>query len=348
MDLLSSCTSGGCGAKIGPGELSTLLSGLEVYKDPQLILGFDSHDDAAVYRMNPTEAIVSTLDFFSPMVNDPYLFGKIAAANALSDVYAMGAEPIFALNMVCFPEKMDKAILSAILSGGAEKLMEAQIPLAGGHSIYDHEIKYGLCVTGKVHPDHMLKNNTCKPGDQLILTKALGVGIVMAAHRVNLADAAHYGAATASMERLNRYAAQAAKPYAPTACTDVTGFGLLAHLCEMVGDTLTAVINPSQLPLLPGAYSYAADYLLTAAGQRNRHYVEGLIGLEGLSKVDFPLQEVMLDPQTSGGLLFTVPKNWAKDMLTAISALAPDAAIIGEIRERSTSPITFLGGNAHE
>lgn len=344
MDLLSSCTSGGCGAKLGPGELSGVLQGLSGAKDPRLLVGFDARDDAAVYQLSDDEAIVSTVDFFSPMVDDPALFGRIAAANALSDLYAMGAAPLFALNMVCFPERMDKAILREILCGGAEKLREAGCALAGGHSIYDHEIKYGLSATGRIDPARVLRNGGCQPGDCLILTKPLGVGVVLAAHRVDLAAATDYAAATESMQRLNRDAAEAASSFPINACTDVTGFGLLAHLLEMTGSTVTAEIDPARLPLLPGAYGYAEEYLLTAAGQRNRNFVEAQIPPGLLEAVPFPLQELMLDPQTSGGLLFSLPEADASAFLRTLCDIQPQAQIIGTILPRNTSPITFVKG----
>lgn len=346
MNLLSNCTSGGCGAKIGPGELAALLSPLPRFPDDRLLVGYDTGDDAAVYQVAEELAVVSTVDFFSPMVNDPYLFGKIAAANALSDIYAMGAEPLLALNLVCFPQREDKELLGRILAGGACKLAEAKVSLAGGHSIYDHEIKYGLSVTGRVHPRRLLRNNGCAPGDALILTKPLGVGIVMAASRVELAAPEHVSAAAASMERLNRYGALAAADYLPNACTDITGFGLLAHLLEMLGDAVSARIDPRALPLLPGAWDYAADYLLTAAGQRNREHVENKVGKACVSPLAFPLQELLFDPQTSGGLLLSIPGDRAREALRAIQQEEPAAAMIGGIvpRGEAGSAITFLEG----
>lgn len=181
--FLSSCTSGGCGAKIGPGELGGILGKLPAFTDANLLVGFDGSDDAAVYRLNDSQSLISTLDFFSPMVEDPRSFGRIAAANAMSDVWAMGGRPVLALNIVCFPERMDIGILGEILAGGAEKIAEAGAALGGGHSIYDKEPKYGLAVTGMVDTANIIRNNTPKPGDKLILTKALGVGIILAAAR---------------------------------------------------------------------------------------------------------------------------------------------------------------------
>jgi len=339
--LMSSCTSGGCGAKLGPGELSFLLDQLNMVQDKALLVGFDSRDDAAVYQISPDCAIISTLDFFSPMVDDGVLFGRIAAANALSDVYAMGGVPRFALNMLCVPQTMNKAVLAEILQGGAEKLQEAGVPLAGGHSIYDHEVKYGLSVTGMAAPSRILRNDTCHEGDVLILTKPLGVGIVLAAHRAELAQTTHVAAATGSMERLNRYAAEVFAKYPLSACTDVTGFGLLAHLLEMVKERVSARLDLAALPLLPGAYHYAAEYLLTAAGQRNRHYVEQQLGANAFAAVAAPLQELMLDPQTSGGLLCTVPKAQAVELLAELRMVEPGAGIIGEILPKGSVPILF-------
>ncbi|MDR2158649.1 MAG: selenide, water dikinase SelD, partial [Treponema sp.] len=271
----AACTSGGCGAKIGPGELSRFLAAIPVKEDPALLAGFDGRDDAAVYRLDEGRALVSTVDFFSPMVEDPFLFGKIAAANALSDIYAMGGTPLYALNLVCFPEKLDGAVLQAILAGGAEKAREAETLIAGGHSIYDHEPKYGLAVTGLVDPRRILRNDGCRAGDALILTKALGAGLIMAALRAGEVPADIAAAAVASMERLNRYAAEKLAGRAVHGCTDVTGFGLAVHAAEMAGAAHTLIIDGASLPLLPGALGYAENFYATAAGQRNRNYIEG-------------------------------------------------------------------------
>ncbi|HIT90994.1 MAG TPA: selenide, water dikinase SelD [Candidatus Merdenecus merdavium] len=338
MEFLSSCTSGGCGAKIGPDDLSVILKKLPVFSSDQLLVGYDTSDDAAVYLLKDDEAIVATMDFFSPMVEDPRSFGRIAAANALSDVYAMGAEVLFALNIVCFPEKMDKSILGEILQGGAEKLKEAGGLLCGGHSIYDKEPKYGLSVTGRAHPKHIIRNNTCKIGDQLILTKPLGVGIIMAAHRVEMASADAVSKAVYSMERLNKYAAEKMKSYHVHACTDITGFGLLAHLDEMADKTHTIELRVKDLPYFKEAYDYANDYLLTAAGQRNRNHMKDQVNVEEL---DFAIQELLFDPQTSGGLMISVAKDQAQSLLKEIKEVEPNASIIGEVRERQEHSIIF-------
>ncbi|WP_425803887.1 selenide, water dikinase SelD [Desulfitobacterium sp. Sab5] len=336
INLLSSCTTGGCGAKIGPGELSKVLSGLPTFYDPQLLVGFDSSDDAAVYQMDEDKAIISTVDFFTPMVNDPRVFGRIAAANALSDVFAMGGTPLFALNLVCYPERMELDDLAEILAGGAEKIQEAGAVLCGGHSIYDKEPKYGLAVTGNINPKQIWRNNTPIPGDQLILTKPLGVGIIMAALRGEMADDQAVEAALYSMQRLNKYAAEKMHHFTINACTDITGFGLLAHAKEMAGTETSLILYPSELPYISQAYSYAEDYLLTAAGQRNRNFMEGSVEF---GDTPFALQELLLDPQTSGGLFLSVPKDSAQELLNAIQEVEPQAAIVGEVAALQNLPI---------
>jgi len=342
LSLLSTCTSGGCGAKIGAGELGEILSRLNaefsaaksipLKERNRLLVGFDGRDDAAVYQLDEGMALVSTVDFFPPMVDDPYLFGMIAAANSLSDVYAMGGRPIFALNLVCFPEKLDKAILGEILSGGAAKAMEAGALIAGGHSIYDHEPKYGLAVTGVIDPKKLLKNDSCREGDALILTKALGVGLVMAAYRDGAASAETVKAATDSMQRLNRYAAE--KMIAADgvhACTDVTGFGLAAHASEMAAGKHTLVIDSASLSILPGALGFAEDDYVTGGGGRNRKFMEGKADISALSPA---LSEIVFDPQTSGGLLIAVDGEAAQGLCDAIRRDDPAAAIIGRVTTR--------------
>ena len=339
MSLLSNCTSGGCGAKIGPDELAGYLQKLPVISDPRLMVGFEGSDDAAVYRLGPDTALVSTVDFFPPMVDDPFLFGQIAAANALSDVYAMGGRALYALNLVCFPQKMDKEILGQILLGGAEKVAESGAVLCGGHSIYDHEPKYGLAVTGLVHPDKVLKNSTCAPGDGLILTKPLGVGLIMSAVRAGIVRPDQYAAATASMARLNKYAAEKLADFKVNACTDITGFGLLVHAAEMAGTDHTLTLDFDSLPLLPGALGYAADYLATAAGQRNRNHIAAAVDIEGVSPAG---QEILFDPQTSGGLLISLPLDQADQLLQKIQADDPGAALIGQVSARQGPAVAVV------
>lgn len=337
--FLSSCTSGGCGAKIGPGELAGLLGALPSFQNPNLLVGFDVSDDAAVYKLDEQTSLISTADFFSPMVEDAKTFGRIAAANALSDVWAMGGKPVLALNLVCFPESMEKTILADMLAGGAEKIAEAGAVLGGGHSIYDKEPKYGLAVTGLVPTNKIIRNNTPQPTHKLILTKPLGTGVILAAARGGVATAAEAQTATDTMQRLNRYAAEAMANHTISACTDITGFGLLAHALEMAGEATTLELWPEALPLMPAAVKYANEYLLTAAGQRNRNFVGAKANVQPLP---FATQELLFDPQTSGGLLICAAADEAEALLSAIRAAGDEsAAIIGQVLPKTNSAIVF-------
>ena len=336
--LLDRCTSGGCGAKISPGELSKLLTGLPVFPDENLLVGFNTSDDAAVYKLDEKRSIVTTADFFPPMVDDPAMFGRIAATNSLSDVYAMGAKPLTAINLVCFPQAMDMGILKDILFGGAEKVAEASAVLCGGHSIYDKEPKYGLAVTGIVDNDRILRNDTPALGHKLVLTKPLGTGLIMAALRGGAASGEAYDKAVRSMERLNRYAAVKAGRFNVSACTDITGFGLLVHALEMASDKCSIVLYPEEIPYFEEAFQYAGDYLMTAAGQRNREHFSGRADV---SRLRFELQELLFDPQTSGGLLLSVAPEQAADLLAAIREDDPESKIIGEVITRENEVILF-------
>lgn len=328
-ETMEFCKSGGCTAKLGPGILSRVLSRLpKGTQDDNLLVGYDSNDDAAVYRIDENTAMVQTLDFFPPMVEDPYIFGQIAAANALSDIFAMGGQVKTALNIVCFPESMDLSILGEIMRGGAEKVMEAGGILAGGHSIQDADVKYGLSVTGLVCPDRIYTNHQGQPGDCLILTKKLGVGIVCCASRVGAASQKAFAEAIESMTTLNRYAAELLSDYEVHACTDVTGFGFLGHLHEMMAATKTALIYGDQIPYIQEAYEYAEEFLLTAAAQRNRNHLESHVDFQD---IPFPLQELLYDPQTSGGLLVAVPPSEANQLLQSMKAHGIPAEMVGEI-----------------
>jgi selenide,water dikinase len=338
-NLLSNCVSGGCGAKIESDGLARLLAGLAVGKDERLLVGYDASDDAAVWRLDAERSLIFTVDFFPPMINDPKTFGRIAAANALSDVWAMGGRPMVALNLVCFPEAMDKRALADILAGGAEKIAEAGAVLGGGHSIYDREPKYGLAVAGLIETAKVIRNNTPAPGHKLILTKPLGVGIVMAALRAGLAEDDAVRSAVASMERLNRYACESMMGFRVSACTDITGFGLLVHALEMAGDSSTLILYPDALPFIPEAKAYADEYLLTAAGQRNRNRAEACADVSGLP---FAVQELLFDPQTSGGLLIAAHPDDAEPLLARIRAGGDtNAVVIGEVAPRSEKPAQF-------
>ena len=331
------CTGGGCTAKLGAGVLSHILEKLpRGVQDPNLLVGYDSKDDAAVYKITDNVALVQTVDFFPPMVDDPYTFGKIAAANALSDVYAMGGEVKTALNLVCFPESMDLNILGAILQGGAEKVAEAGGILAGGHSVADTGVKYGLSVTGLVDPHHLYANDAGQPGDKLILTKALGVGLICTANRVGEAKPEDMARAIDSMTTLNKTAAEISRRYAVHAATDVTGFSFLGHLHEMMGGKLSCTIDAHAVPVLPGAWDAADACLYTAAGQRNRNHTGPFVEFEG---VPFPMEEILFDPQTSGGLLFAVAPEDADALEQELQAAGLPAKIVGEIKEKSKKEI---------
>lgn len=332
------CTGGGCTAKLGAGVLSRILEKLpRGEQNPNLLVGYDSKDDAAVYRITDELAFVQTVDFFPPMVDDPYTFGQIAAANALSDIYAMGGEVKTALNLVCFPESMDLNVLGEILRGGAEKVAEAGGSLAGGHSIADTGVKYGLSVTGLVNPRRMTANDAGRPGDKLLLTKALGVGLICTANRVGEAAPDQMEGAIRSMTTLNKTAAEIAHKYEVHAATDVTGFSFLGHLHEMMGDKLSCVIDAHAVPVLPGAWEAADACLYTAAGQRNRNHTGPFVRFEN---VPFPMEEILFDPQTSGGLLLAAAPQDAAALGQELRAAGLPAAIVGEILEKQTTEIT--------
>ena len=336
-DKVEFCKNGGCTAKLGAGVLSHILSRLpKGPADEQLLVGYDSKDDAAVYQVSSDTAIVQTLDFFPPMVDDPYLFGQIAAANALSDIYAMGGEVKTALNIVCFPEHMDLNILGEILRGGSEKVIEAGGVLAGGHSIADADVKYGLSVMGTVHPDQLYANNRGKAGDMLILTKKLGVGIICTANRVKEASQKAMDEAVRSMTTLNRYAAEICRKYPVHACTDVTGFGFLGHLHEMLDNRLSCVIDVERIPYIEEARQYADEFLLSAAGQRNRNFVQDHVTFE---QIPFAMEEILFDPQTSGGLLLAVNPALAAELEEELQKAGLPARIVGKFLEKQEQEI---------
>ena len=301
------------------------------------MIGYNSRDDAAVYNVGGGNLIISTADFFPPMTEDPYLFGKIAAANALSDVYAMGGRPLMALNLACYPQDAPLEGLGEILRGGAEKLVEAGAVLAGGHSIFDKEVKYGLAVTGIVTEDALLRNNSPKAGHLLILTKALGVGIMMAASKDGIPDN-QFNAAISSMERLNKYSAEKMAGFKVSACTDITGFGLVGHGLEMAGEDFTLMFKWEALPLLPGAALLAEKYN-TGGGKRNRAYAGDRVDFCSTPK---HIQEICFDPQTSGGLLIAVDPDESPALLKAIQKDDPAAALVGEVTTRGRSKICFV------
>lgn len=295
-------------------------------------MGIETHDDAGVYMVNDQLALIQTIDFFTPIVDDPYDYGQIAVANSLSDVYAMGATPLTALNIVGFPiETLDKKNLAYIIKGGWEKALEAGVTILGGHSVKDPEIKYGLAVTAFAHPNQIIRNNTARPGDVLILTKPLGTGILMTALKNEKLPEDLLAEATQVMKRLNRMAAEVMKEHRVTACTDVTGFGLLGHLYEMmVGSGTSVRLVPSDLPLLPGTLEFSAKKQIPGGLKENRAYLRKFVSVP--DKFDADLLNVLFDPQTSGGLLFTVPPEEADACVAHLHREGEkEAAIIGEI-----------------
>ena len=307
--------------------------------DPNLIVGFDQADDAGVYRLTDEIALIQTVDFFTPIVDDPYLFGQIAAANALSDVYAMGGRPLCAMNIVGFPvQKMDIAVLHDILRGGLDKLREANTTLAGGHTVEDPELKYGLSVTGLVHPDRVLTNQGARPGDALILTKPLGTGIINTAIKGELASPTAIDEVARSMASLNHAAAITMDRFTVHACTDVTGFGLLGHLAEMIaGSQVSVHVAASSLPYFPAALEYAAMGLLPAGLHRNRDHCKAVV--TETQGVPFEQIDLLYDPQTSGGLLIAVPEAEGMKLVAALhEADIPAARVIGRVGSGSLSP----------
>jgi selenide, water dikinase len=298
---------------MGPGDLQDVLARLAMQRHPDLLVGLERSDDAAVYRLNESQAVIQTVDFFPPIVDDPYLYGMVAAANAMSDVYAMGGRVLLALNVAGFPRDFPRDVIGRIFQGGADKVVEAGGVLAGGHTVVDQEPKYGLSVTGLVHPDRIMIKGGLRPGHRLFVTKPLGTGVVATAAKRERAAAAHVEAALQSMLRLNRGAAEACLDLGVTGCTDITGFGLLGHGSEMAlasGGGLR--IRAAALPLLPGALEYAEQGLFAGGLGRNRAHLDGLstagrLALRIGPGVPKALADLFCDSETSGGLLFSAP-----------------------------------------
>ncbi len=314
---------------MAPGALAQVLRGIQNLKDDNLLVGYDTSDDACVYKISDELALVQTVDFFPPMVDDPYLFGQIAAANALSDVYAMGGRPTHAMNLLCFPDCLDLEIAGQILAGGADKVREAGCTIAGGHSISDKEPKYGLCVSGFVDPRKMLTNSAVQPGDVLIITKPIGTGILSTAAKPGFLSDEEMQMMIDTMRQLNRYAGEAAENMDVHACTDITGFGLAGHLCEMAeGSKTTIVLDSQKVPILPGVLNWAQMGMIPAGAYRNRSYFGGN-RVQVADSVSVALSDAMFDPQTSGGLLFSLSPDQAEALMERLAQAGVNAAIIG-------------------
>lgn len=329
---------------MGPEDLQRALQALPLISHPNLIAGMEHAEDAGVYRLTDDLALVQTVDFFTPIVDDPHTFGQVAAVNALSDVYAMGGQPLTAMNIICFPaRKMDIAILQQILLGGLSKMREAGVLLVGGHSVEDDELKYGLSVTGVVHPRNVLKNRGGRAGDRLILTKPLGTGIVSTALKAGIAGEALLEKSIKCMTTLNKSAAElmTATP-GVHACTDITGFGLLGHACEMVADSDVGMrINTASVPFFNEIRGFVEDGILPAGLHRNRSFRASLI--DRAAGVPEWLVDILFDPQTAGGLLIAVDADRARALVTQMHTRGiTDAAEIGEIAAEPAGRIQLL------
>ena len=338
LTKLAKCA--GCGAKVGAGVLAKLLDDIKVHHDPNLLVGFDKSDDASVYRISDELALVQTVDFFPPIDDDPYTFGQIAATNALSDVYAMGGEPKLALNIMAIPDSLPKEAVHALLRGGYDKVYEAGAIITGGHSILDDEPKYGLAVTGFVHPEKLLTNSGAKPGDVLFLTKPLGIGVYTTAAKADLLSDEGKALAKTLMTTLNKGARDVMVRYRVHACTDVTGFALLGHALEMAqGSDTELVIDTQQLDLLPEAPELAAMGILPAGVYRNRSFAEEFVDA---GEVPLAVQDILYDPQTSGGLLIAVDPADADAMERELKNAVPSAQRIGTVRPYRGGKRIFL------
>lgn len=331
--LTGQVKAGGCASKLSPKILDQVLPRIPRVADANIIVGFDTADDAGVYRISPSLAIVQTVDFFTPVVDDPFTFGAIAAANALSDVYAMGGRPLTALSILAWPASGDIETLEQILKGGAEKIHEAGCVILGGHSVNDPEIKFGYAITGTVHPDRVKTNTGARPGDVLIFTKKIGTGVISTALKRGIAKDQHVDGAIAQMLTLNRAAAEAIENLDVHGLTDVTGFGLLGHAREMaIGSKVTLEIDSSLVRFLDGALEYAQAGAFSGGLGNNREFVASCV--EGSSRYD----DLLYDPQTSGGLLIALAEKEAVELERNF----PAAYRIGRVLDRQAKPLRII------
>lgn len=331
IKLTSLSSKGGCGCKIGPADLSQVIRSLPpAVPNPDLLVGLDTSDDAGVYRLSDELALVQTVDFFTPIVDDPYSFGQIAAANAISDIYAMGGKPLTVLNIVAFPiTTLDKQVLADILRGAADKVKEAGATLVGGHSIDDKEPKFGLAVTGLVHPQKVRTNAGAKPGDKLILTKPIGVGILTTSIKKEQLSEEEVARVTSVMATLNKTAAEVMSGFNVNACTDITGFGLLGHASELAkGSGVGVRIEKNAVPLLPRVRELAEQGFVPGGTKNNFAHLQGSVTFpETLDQIG---QWILCDAVTSGGLLISVPEEEAEALHGALRSAGVEAGIIGE------------------
>jgi len=322
---------------LGPADLHELMDHLAKHEHPDLLVGLAKSDDAAVYRLNNQQAIIQTVDFFPPIVDDPYIYGAVAAANSMSDVYAMGGRVLLALNVAGFPREFPRTAIRQIFQGGADKVAEAGGVIAGGHTVVDKEPKYGLAVTGLVHPDQITIKGGLRPGHRLFLSKPLGTGVIATAGKAARAEASHLEAAIQSMTRLNRGAAEVLAEMTIRGCTDVTGFGLMGHGCEMIQASASGFrLRADAVPLLPGALGYAASGNFAGGMGRNKMYVEdcardGRLALRIASRISPDLIGLLYDSETSGGLLFSAPAERAQEVSERFAAKDEPVWEIGEV-----------------
>ena len=336
LTKLASCA--GCGAKMGAGTLAKMLEGFKTHSDPRLIVGYDKSDDASVYVLDEDTALIQTTDFFPPIVDDPYLYGKIAATNALSDVYAMGGEPKLALNILCAAESMAEETIRQILRGGYDAAYDAGAIITGGHTIRGAEPIYGLAVSGFVHPQKVLTNSNARPGDVLILTKPLGVGIITTGAKADMVDQAVMERIYNQMATLNKTARDIMVQYDVHSCTDVTGFALLGHSFEMAqGSNCTIHIQAENVPYHPEALELASMGFIPAGAYRNREYAQAGVAVHG--NISRAMEDILYDPQTSGGLLFAIAAKEAESCLSQLRRSIPEAAIIGYVTEKEDAYI---------
>ena len=328
--LTSFSQTGGWGAKIEPGVLSDILKKLPTFSDSNLIVGFENNDDAAVYKFTDDLAVISTLDFFTPIVDNPFVFGQIAATNSLSDIYAMGGEPILCLNIVGFPDCLPIEILSEILNGGADKVKESGAVVTGGHSIRDSEPKFGLSVMGKVNPNFIYKNYGAKVGDKLVLTKKLGVGSIISAIRKDNCSDSAYNEAVKWMTTLNRYAYEASKGIGVNSCTDITGFSLMGHGYEMAyGSKVSLYFDKTKIPVIEDSVYYVKNGFVPRGTYSNKKYLVNKVSCD----CDENIENILFEPQTSGGLLFSVSENDLDNFTRNLYDKNVFYQIVGEVRE---------------
>ena len=379
--LTETVKAGGCASKLSPAILDKVLGKLPRQQDPNVLVGFDHADDAGVYKITPTLALVQTVDFFTPMVDDPYIFGQIAATNALSDVYSMGGRPITALAHVCFPAKGDLEVLEQILAGGLSKMMEANCTVIGGHSIRDEETKFGYSVTGLINPARIFTNGGAQPGDKLLFTKSLGTGVISTAIKKGAAKPAWIDAATRSMTTLNKAASEVITTFCATqaeattsyvgkttghvgtaalgrtaeqssaefnqrpvhSLTDVTGFGLIGHAREMaLASNVSLLFRLNQIPILEGALDCIRAGHIPGGLNNNRDFAECVVGYE--EGIPDELKTILFDPQTAGGLLIAVGAEHASNLIRDLKAVRVPAVEIGEVQERTKPLITITSG----